>query len=230
MVTLDHRLHGYRLLTGQGLEIGALHEPAPMPAGASVQYFDTLTEAQAAELFKEIPSERLVRVSFLGNLDNDGLRQFADGVFDFVVINHVLEHLANPVRAIEEVFRICRQGGTVILSIPDKEFTFDRGRELTSWEHLWSDYAQGVRENSDEHYISFMRSAAPHVFDEPPENLPLHIAYCRSRREHAHVWNSESFERFVGRCLRELGIPATLVYRSVGRENQIEFFSVWTKA
>ena len=229
MVPLTHRSKGYALVGGSGLEIGALHEPADLPPGVKVQYFDAVDENQAAALFPEIPRERLVKVDFVGDLDHDGLGQFRDEAFDFVVVNHVLEHVANPVKAVREVFRICRKAGTVIIAIPDKDYTFDRGRELTPWEHLWSDYLGDVRESSDDHYESFLRSAAPHVFKEPPENLKIHIQLSRNRREHAHVWTSETFERFLRACFKNLGIEASCRYKSVASENQIEYFSAWQK-
>ncbi len=217
------------MLSGSGLEIGALHEPAVVPGDARVRYFDAMNERDAAALFREIPPERFVKVDFVGDLDSDGLGQFQDGSFDFVVINHVLEHVANPVKAVREVFRICRKGGIVIIAIPDKEFTFDRGRELTSWEHLWADYINDTRVSDDAHYESFLRSAAPHVFKEPPENLRIHIQLSRKRREHAHVWNSGSFEEFLLNCFGSLNIAADMRLKSVAPENQIEYFSVWEK-
>ena len=229
MVPLTHRRNGYAFLSGGGLEIGALHEPAEIPAGARVQYLDAMDETRAASLFREIPADKLVKVGFIGDLDHDGLGQFRDGEFDFVVMNHVLEHLANPVKAVREVFRICRQGGTVVIAIPDKDYTFDRGRDLTPWEHLWSDYVSDVTESSDEHYEDFFRSAAPHVFREPPENLKIHIRLARERREHAHVWNSESFEEFLRTCFTHLGINADLRYKSVASENHVEYFAAWRK-
>ena len=82
---------------------------------------------------------------------------------------------------------------------------------------------------ADDHYESFLRSAAPHVFSEPPENLPIHLQFCRNRREHAHVWNSVSFERFLRACLDSLKIGAALRYASTAAQNQIEYFSVWEK-
>jgi len=230
MVPLTHRKSGYALLSGKGLEIGALNEPAEMPVGATVQYLDAIDETQAAALYREIPREKLVKVSFIGDLDRDGLGRFGDGAFDFVVMNHVLEHVANPVKAIREVFRICREGGIVTIAVPDKDYTFDRGRELTPWGHLWSDYVNDVKSSGDDHYESFLRSAAPHVFDEPPENLRIHIQLSRDRREHAHVWNSESFEQFLRGCFTNLGIGASLRYKSVASENGIEHFSAWQKS
>jgi SAM-dependent methyltransferase len=230
MVSLTHRCPGYALLSGQGLEIGALNEPAALPPGACAQYLDAVDEAKAAALYPELPKERLVKVSFVGDVDNDALRRFADGAFDFVVVNHVLEHLANPVKAIRDVFRICRDGGAVVIAIPDKDYTFDRERELTSWAHLWSDYVNDTRVVADDHFEGFLRSAAPHVFAEPPEHLDIHIRLSRNRREHAHVWTSASFERFLRACLASLKIGATPRYVSTAAANQIEYFSVWEKA
>jgi len=229
MIPLTHRTQGYRLLSGRGLEIGALHEPAALPAGASAEYLDAITEAQAAELFKEVPADRLVHVTYLGDLDQDGLKPFPEGVFDFVILNHVLEHVANPVKTVREVFRICRRGGTVILSVPDKDYTFDRNRALTPWEHLWDDYTRDVRENSDEHYVDFLRAAAPHVFTEPPAHLAVHVQRCRARREHAHVWSSASFGEFLRAAFPALGITARPRFISIAAENKIECFSTWTK-
>ena len=93
MTNLDHRQAGYAMLAGQGLEVGALNEPAALPPTAIVRYLDAIDEFQAAALFPELAKERLVKVSFIGDLDQGDLRQFADESFDFVVANHVLEHL-----------------------------------------------------------------------------------------------------------------------------------------
>lgn len=229
MTSLEHRQPGYAMLRGQGLEVGALNEPATLPPGATARYFDAIDEAQAAALFPELAKEQLVKVSFLGDLDQGDLRQFPDESFDFVVANHVLEHLANPVRAVRDLFRICRVGGKVVIAVPDRDYTFDRSRDLTTWAHLWADYLNDTRVVADDHYEGFLRSAAPHVFSEPPENLPVHFQFCRSRREHAHVWNSESFDRFLKACLASLKINAIPRYASAAPQNQIEFFSVWEK-
>jgi len=229
MVSLEHRRVAYRQLAGQGLEIGALHEPAPLPEAASARYFDAISEREAAVLFPEIDPTRFVHVDFVGNLDDGGLAQFADGQFDFVIINHVLEHLSNPVAALRDVFRIVRPGGHAVIAIPDMRFTFDRHRPLTAFEHLWDDFTRGTRSSSDEHYVEFLRSAAPHVFQEPPENLAHHVRRARERREHAHVWTSASFAEFLGLAFARLGISATRLFESGGDENRIEYFSCWRR-
>ncbi|MBE7538214.1 MAG: methyltransferase domain-containing protein [Opitutaceae bacterium] len=229
MTFLNHRAHAYKQLRGRGLEIGALHEPSPIPPGASVAYFDAIDQIEARRLFPEIEPGRFVPVTFKGDLDRDGLAQFSDGQFSFVIITHVIEHLSNPIKAVGEVFRITAPGGCVILAIPDKEFTFDRHREPTSFEHLQADHRNGVCESDDAHYLDFLKSAAPHVFSEPAENLQHHIRRARERREHAHVWTSSSFKDFLDRTFELLGIRATLVLESLAAENRIECFTMWRK-
>ena len=229
MADLRHRAIAYRQLRGRGLEIGALHEPAPVPAEAQVEYFDAMTEQEAAQLFPEIDSSGFVHVSHIGDIDRDGLAQFADGTFEFVIMNHVLEHLANPIKAVAEVFRILRPRGQLVVSVPDKRFTFDKLRPDTPFDHLWSDYQAGVSQSTDEHYIEFFRSAAPHVFAEPPENLPIHVRRARERREHSHAWTSETFRAFLDMTFAKLGIAAVRLFESPAEQNEIEYFSLWEK-
>lgn len=43
---------------------------------------------------------------------------FKDEEFDFILCNHVLEHIPNDTKAMQELFRILKHGGTAILQIP----------------------------------------------------------------------------------------------------------------
>lgn len=229
MLNLSHRTVGYAYLQGAGLEIGALHEPAKLPKDLKVEYLDAIDEHDAARLFPEIPPEQFVHVSYKADLDAQSLSQFPPGRFDFVVINHVLEHLSNPIKTVRDVFRAVRPGGKAVIAIPDKEYTFDRHRRLTPFYHLWQDYLTDTRVSDDAHFEDFLRSAAPHVFQEPPENLAIHIERARSRREHAHVWTTATFREFLFETMNRLRIEARLVFESPAAENQIEYFSVWER-
>jgi SAM-dependent methyltransferase len=226
---LAHRLVGYALLAGEGLEIGALHEPAPLPARCRVAYFDAIDASEAAGLFPEIDPSRFVTVDHIGDLDRGGLSCFPDNRFDFVVINHVLEHIANPIATILDVFRITKPGGHAVIAVPDKDYTFDRTRPLTPPEHLWREYETGVTEVTDEHYLEFLTFVAPHVLREPPENLPHHLKRARSRREHAHVWTLQSFASLMLEIVRREAQPVRQVYSSIGVANHIECFAIWEK-
>ncbi|NJW54655.1 class I SAM-dependent methyltransferase, partial [Salinimicrobium oceani] len=53
---------------------------------------------------------------------------FEDNAFDFILCNHVLEHIPDDKKAMAELFRILRPGGTAILQIPQdlkREKTFE---------------------------------------------------------------------------------------------------------
>ena len=45
---------------------------------------------------------------------------FKDESFDFILCNHVLEHIPDDKKAMEELYRILRPGGTAILQIPQE--------------------------------------------------------------------------------------------------------------
>ncbi len=52
---------------------------------------------------------------------------FEDEKFDFILCNHVLEHIPDDKQAMHELYRILKPGGTAILQIPqelDREVTF----------------------------------------------------------------------------------------------------------
>ena len=59
-----------------------------------------------------------------------------NNAFDFVINSHVLEHVPNPGRQMQEWLRIVRPGGLVYMIVPDKRFCFDRRRQLTEIEYL----------------------------------------------------------------------------------------------
>lgn len=46
---------------------------------------------------------------------------FADHSFDFILCNHVLEHIPNDRQAMSELFRVLKKGGTLIAQVPLEE-------------------------------------------------------------------------------------------------------------
>ena len=51
---------------------------------------------------------------------------FKDNEFDFIICNHVLEHIPDDTKAMEELYRILAPKGKAILQVP-----YDRNRETT---------------------------------------------------------------------------------------------------
>lgn len=46
---------------------------------------------------------------------------FKDRVFDTIVMNHVLEHFENPSEILKEVHRVLKDGGKLIVCVPNKD-------------------------------------------------------------------------------------------------------------
>lgn len=51
---------------------------------------------------------------------------FDDNSYDFIICNHVLEHIPNDQKAMEELYRVLAPGGTAIIQVP-----YDRSRSNT---------------------------------------------------------------------------------------------------
>ena len=43
---------------------------------------------------------------------------FLDDEFDFVLVDNVLEHLENPIKVMQELWRICKEGATIQIIVP----------------------------------------------------------------------------------------------------------------
>lgn len=153
-----------RLLRGEGLEIGALVDPLPIPHATRVYYSDWLAPDAIERMY---PGGRLPDLVS----DSESFPTIADESYDFVVANHVLEHLTDPIRALIEWRRILKPDGLLMLALPDKRFTFDATRPRTPLPHLlsdhssdappavrnrrhldeWAEHVEGLRRGSSEH-------------------------------------------------------------------------------
>ncbi len=228
-LTTVHRQSGYNLLTGHGLEIGAFHQPAIIPAHCTIEYCDAQSKEDIIQYFPEININELVEVNHVCDLDQEGLSLFEAEHFDFVILNHVIEHVANPINVVKELFRVIKHDGYVVISAPDKNFTFDRHRALTSFAHLQEEYENNVTVVTDAHYIDFLQGVHPEINLINQEELKLHINNVRKRREHAHVWDSLTFSDFMLKALDLLQLKASCEFVNLGNDNQFEYFSVWKK-
>lgn len=53
---------------------------------------------------------------------------FIDGTFDLILCNHVLEHIPDDLKAMEELYRVLKKGGTLIAQVPleaERSTTFE---------------------------------------------------------------------------------------------------------
>lgn len=71
--------------------------------------------------------------------------------YEFILSAHCLEHVANPLKAIEEWIRVLKRDGLLLLVLPKKEYCFDHNRLTTEFSHLLKDYQNNTTENDLTH-------------------------------------------------------------------------------
>lgn len=150
-VAHNRMLLAARYIVGEGIEIGALGRPLPMPAGARVRTIDRLSAEDMAAHYPEIARKRHVRPPDIVD-DGEALETIPDSSQDFVIANHVIEHFENPINFLHNACRVLKEGGILFLAIPDKERTFDRNRPVTPFEHLVEDFENGPETSREAHF------------------------------------------------------------------------------
>lgn len=83
--------------------------------------------------------------------DVTDLKQIADEKYDFCISSNILEHTANPIKALYEMKRIIKKKGYVLTVVPNKDTCFDHRRNITSFIHLLDDYKKDVDEKDMTH-------------------------------------------------------------------------------
>jgi SAM-dependent methyltransferase len=178
----------------KGLELGACDLPTVPPNLGRCSFAD-VRSADALISMWNLVAEDVVPVRFLidprSRLDDQiGER------FDYVIACHVLEHIPNPIGCIEELSRLLRPGGQIVLAIPDKRSTPDALRPSTTIEHLLGDHFDGCRYPAVEHIMEF----AKYWVDEV-KTMSTAAAYRWAQSNyrsgqadvHCHVWTDEEF-------------------------------------
>jgi ubiquinone/menaquinone biosynthesis C-methylase UbiE len=117
-----------------------------------------------------------------------------DASYDFVVASHVLEHIANPLRALQEWKRVLKPGGALLALVPDRRHTFDHKRPFTSFEHIESDFAEKTQEDDLTH-LDEIRSLHDLSLDPGAGSREQFLARClrnvEFRAMHHHVFSAE---------------------------------------
>ena len=106
--------------------------------------------------------------------------------YDFVLSCNNIEHIANPMKAIEQWVSVLKKGGALIVVAPRKESNFDHNREVTAYAHLLDDYKKGIGENDLTHL---------------PEILKLHDLTLDPPAGTLEQFKARSLKNIENRCL-----------------------------
>ena len=133
LVRLEHEV---------GLEIGAFDFPTVQPGVGRCEIADTRSSDELARTFS-VPIENVAPVTWV--LERG--RPIAEQIprrFDYVILCHVLEHVPEPIRFVNEIGALLREGGVALFAIPDKRRTPDASRPSTTIDHLLARHYHGA--------------------------------------------------------------------------------------
>jgi predicted SAM-dependent methyltransferase len=174
-----------RYLRGQGLEIGALHNPLMVPSSVQVRYVDRMNVADLRRHYPELHDCHLVPVDIID--DGECLTTVANGTQDFVIANHFLEHCQDFIGTLKHFFRVLHPGGILYTALPDKRFTFDHRRQVTPLEHHWNDHLRGPQHSRRDHYVDYVRNVHTEL-DDTDAARRIEELLAKDYSIHFHVW------------------------------------------
>jgi SAM-dependent methyltransferase len=189
-----HELLGSEL-SGKGVEFGAAFNPFPCSINCEVEYADLFDHSSSdSPYFNKAHHTNIeyVKCSYQTSIaEMDGIN---DDSLDFLIACHVIEHVSNPLQAIESAWNKLKSGGKLVLVVPHKDLTFDKNRKLTELDHLILDYERPFRERDFFHLVDFYEKA----FVTPdPYRKAQEVFFNPQSDIHYHTWNESTFLEMV---------------------------------
>ena len=127
------------------LEIGAFDNPTFSKSESSVYYCDYFSKEELSQNHAESKPRRVA-----GAVDTDfvvkgnSFKERIDKKFDLVIANHVVEHIPNMIDWLQNVASILKENGALFLTVPHKEYTFDKMRQTTPLREFIRNYNDGL--------------------------------------------------------------------------------------
>jgi SAM-dependent methyltransferase len=155
----------------------------------------TWSQGEAGRTFRYHP-DREPGLQYIHNATD--LASITDGSYDFLLASHILEHVANPLRALQEFHRVVKPNGSLLIAVPNQLHSFDHRRPLTTFAHLEADLAVNTDE-SDMTHLDEILALHDLEMDKPAGSPEEFRARCLRNREarcmHHHVFDLALLDR-----------------------------------
>lgn len=131
------------------------------------------------------------------------LENVKNNSYDFLLSCHSLEHIANPLKALKTWSEVLKTGATIVLVLPDRNYTFDINRPYTTFEHLIQDYENNTSETDSTHFEEVIK--LHESGKDPNPQIPREFAKrvennYAIRYVHHHVFSLELLEKMLSWC------------------------------
>lgn len=237
---IAQRASYYRFLEGVGIDVGPFDKPFikdPAKINIEVKYVDHLTCEELKKMFPEIENLNPVPLDYICDISKEGFIFAQDESYDFIILSHIVEHVANPFFLIKESYRILKEGGVLYISTPDCRFSNDVGRLKTTFKELENLFKDDIREISDDYVLAYLKSPVISKIPWVNEilNNPLLITkevYDNERKRsfHVHVWDCLTFFRHILLFFEKYQLKFSLLDLALYKNNSYENIMVLRKS
>lgn len=134
-INRNYLTHGLDLASLTGIEIGPLVNPVVTRDQSDVHYVDRASTKELQEWYsrdEKINVDEIMQIDFIWG--EQSLAQVTGGTnqFDYCVASHVIEHIPDLITWLNEISSVLKVGGVACFAVPDKRYTFDYLRPLTT--------------------------------------------------------------------------------------------------
>jgi SAM-dependent methyltransferase len=129
-----------------GLEFGALNNPIIGREYGDIRFVDRAPteELRAHPHEATVDREAIVSVDYVWPGSGSLAEVVGSGeLFDYAIASHVIEHVPNLLGWLHGISEVLKPGGVLNLAIPDKRYTFDVARALSTIGELVEAYLLG---------------------------------------------------------------------------------------
>lgn len=189
----------YDLCVGKGIEIGPGPVPQILPReGTDVSYLEQMPAEEWNRLYNrggKYPTKPELWGHYI--VGEASAPPVEDGSLDFIFGSHVFEHLANPIGHLDRWKKKLREGGKVIMVVPDLNGTKDAVHYPCSIESLLDEFKRGIWLPEEAHYVRHLRRSASDKY--------LIAAMERMESIHVHYYDNVNCQILLDFAVRELG-------------------------
>jgi SAM-dependent methyltransferase len=127
------------------LEIGAFDYPTYTKERIDISFMDWFAPEEhfAAHATAPERAKNAIAVDYV--IKNKNFSHQISKKFDLVIANHVVEHIADLIRWLQNISSVLNPNGYLFLAVPHKEYTFDKIRQLTSLAEILRSYEEDLQ-------------------------------------------------------------------------------------
>ncbi|NNC81494.1 MAG: methyltransferase domain-containing protein [Acidimicrobiales bacterium] len=164
----------------RSLEIGALNVPTILPGECDARFLDWFSTDELRARHQNnpvVPPDSIVPIDHV--VADRAFSEQIDDTFDLIIANHVIEHVPDLIYWFDQLARISEPDGRLLLSVPDRRYTFDYYR-------------------TEDDAVDVMRASADGLERPSRYDIAKHLYYFMPI-DHREIWSGTPPPEFTPR-------------------------------